>query len=123
MSDQVDDPLQGYHYYLESRLTQAWSVNKVWETIGVFPGLIDASEHNLGTLSAALTNAGVAQIYPANCFGDSVGRKMPPSSVTVSVSGIVSAKTVFFGWLANGSFLPTISRAGASTSGKVSSMR
>lgn len=67
----ADQPLSGDHYYVESRLARDWSVNKIWETLGmIYPRTVDAGEVNLGALPAALTNAGVTQIYPGNCWGD-----------------------------------------------------
>ena len=67
----ADHPLYGEHYYLESRLERGWSVSKVWETTGMlYPREVDAGEVNLGTLGAALADAGFVQIYPGNCWGD-----------------------------------------------------
>ena len=67
----ADQPLAGDHYYVDSRLDRTWSVNKIWETLGmIYPRTVDAGELNLGTLPAALTDAGVVQIYPGNCWGD-----------------------------------------------------
>lgn len=67
----ADQPLAGDHYYVDSRLERDWSVNKIWETLGmIYPRTVDAGELNLGTLPAALTDAGVVQIYPGNCWGD-----------------------------------------------------
>lgn len=66
-----NQPLAGEHYYLDSRLERAWSVSKIWETLGMlYPRTIDDAEQNLGALPAALTDAGVVQIYPGNCWGD-----------------------------------------------------
>lgn len=55
---------------VESRLTRSWSIAKVWETLGISPSPVDPGEVHLGALPAALTNAGVIQLYPANCWGD-----------------------------------------------------
>lgn len=66
-----DQPLAGEHYYLDSRLTRSWAVSKIWETLGMlYPRTLDDSELNLGALPAALTDAGVVQLYPGNCWGD-----------------------------------------------------
>ncbi len=66
-----DQPLAGEHYYLDSRLLRSWSVSKIWETLGMLsPRTLDDAEQNLGALPAALTDAGVVQIYPGNCWGD-----------------------------------------------------
>ncbi len=66
-----EQPLAGEHYYLDSRLERAWSVSKIWETLGMlYPRTLDDAEQNLGALPAALTDAGVVQIYPGNCWGD-----------------------------------------------------
>lgn len=62
----IDDP----SYYNPSRLDRGWAVSKVWETLGLSLDEIDASEENLGTLSAALADAGFVQLLPANCWGD-----------------------------------------------------
>ena len=66
-----ESPLSGEGYYLDSRLQRTWGVSKVWETMGLlYPQQLDDAEVNLGTLPAALTDAGVVQIYPSNCWGD-----------------------------------------------------
>jgi hypothetical protein len=41
---------------------------KIFETLGLLPG--DGTEENLGTLPAALADAGAFTLYPANCWGD-----------------------------------------------------
>jgi len=73
--DYVVDPsdqgyLEGRHYRVETRLSRAWSVAKMWETLGLSGVAVDPSEENLGTLPAALTDAGYVQLYPGNCWGD-----------------------------------------------------
>ena len=69
----IDDPLSGTHYRAGTdeytRLHQGWGVAKVWETLGMHEA-IEPSEVNLGTLPAALVNAGVVTLYPTNCWGD-----------------------------------------------------
>ena len=66
------EPLAGQHWASVagySRLERGWGVQKVWETLGML-GQVDASEDNLGTLPAALLDAGVVGVYPINCWGD-----------------------------------------------------
>ena len=69
----IDDPLSGAHYRSGTdeytRLHQGWGVAKVWETLGMHEA-IEPTEVNLGTLPAALVNAGVVTLYPTNCWGD-----------------------------------------------------
>lgn len=66
-----DRPLVGTTYYQDSRLGRTWSVSKIWETLGMlYPLTVDPAEQNLGTLGAALADAGVVQLYPGNCWGD-----------------------------------------------------
>lgn len=58
-------------YRADSRLTRAWSVTKVWETLGLNTlDPVDPQEANLGALPAALTDAGFVTVVPANCWGD-----------------------------------------------------
>lgn len=57
-------------YRTTSRLSRSWSISKVWEILGASTTSVDPGELNLGALPAALTNAGVIQVYPANCWGD-----------------------------------------------------
>jgi len=66
----IEGSLDGAHYYNPPRLDRGWAVSKVWETLGLSLDEIDASEENLGTLPAALAEAGFVQLYPANCWGD-----------------------------------------------------
>ncbi len=73
--DYVVDPdpnneLDGTHYAGDGRLDRGWANSKVWETLGINPNVVDPSEVNLGTLPAALTDAGFVQLYPGNCWGD-----------------------------------------------------
>lgn len=63
-----DDPLRGDHYREDTRLGGDWANQKIFETLGLLPG--DGSEENLGTLPAALADAGAFTLYPANCWGD-----------------------------------------------------
>ncbi|MCB9796968.1 MAG: hypothetical protein H6741_30155 [Alphaproteobacteria bacterium] len=70
ISPQPDSPLIGASFAgAESRISWSWGVRKVWETFGLHEQ-IEASEANLGTLPAALLDAGVVGIYPINCWGD-----------------------------------------------------
>ncbi len=62
------DPLHGDQYRAESRLGGDWANQKIFETLGLIPG--DGTEENLGTLPAALADAGAFTLYPANCWGD-----------------------------------------------------
>ncbi|MCB9745710.1 MAG: hypothetical protein H6740_24260 [Alphaproteobacteria bacterium] len=65
-----DAPLLGASFAgAESRISWSWGVRKVWETFGLHEQL-DASETNLGTIPAALLDAGIVGIYPINCWGD-----------------------------------------------------
>lgn len=73
--DYVVDPdpesaLSGRHYHGISRLDRGWAISKVWETLGLYFGTVDAYEVNEGTLPAALADAGFLQLYPGNCWGD-----------------------------------------------------
>lgn len=73
--DYVVDPdptnaVGGVHYQGDSRLSRGWAVGKVAETLGMAGAEVDPSEQNLGTLTAALTDAGFVQLYPGNCWGD-----------------------------------------------------
>jgi hypothetical protein len=62
--------LDGPHYHADSRLEPDFSTAKVWETLGLQIEDIDPSEHNLGTMPAALADQGFIQILPGNCWGD-----------------------------------------------------
>ncbi len=48
--------LDGPHYHADSRLEPDFSTAKVWETLGLQIEDIDPSEHNLGTMPAALAD-------------------------------------------------------------------
>lgn len=63
-----DDPLHGDQYRDVSRLDGDWANQKIFETLGLIPG--DGTEENLGTLPAALADAGTFTLYPSNCWGD-----------------------------------------------------
>lgn len=64
------DPIGGVHYRAGSRLSRQWGIAKVWETLGLSRFPVDPEEASLGTLPAALVDAGVVVILPANCWGD-----------------------------------------------------
>lgn len=64
------DLLDGVHFRAESRLERPWALAKVWETLGQSTSPVDPAEASVGALPAALANAGVVQILPANCWGD-----------------------------------------------------
>ncbi|MCB9764404.1 MAG: hypothetical protein H6739_31815 [Alphaproteobacteria bacterium] len=67
---QPEAPLVGTNYAgSESRISWSWAVRKVWETFGMHDA-VDPAESNLGTLPAALLDAGVVGIYPINCWAD-----------------------------------------------------
>lgn len=63
-----DDPLHGASYQRDLRLGGDWANQKIFETLGLIAG--DGTEQNLGTLPAALADAGTFTLYPANCWGD-----------------------------------------------------
>ena len=63
-------PLSGPHFHAEPRLTQPFTIRKVWETLGLQIRDIDPAEENRGELTAALANRGVVQYLPGNCWGD-----------------------------------------------------
>ena len=63
----IDGDVAGAHYYSPGRLERGWAVSAVWATLGLDP--VPAAS-DLGTLPAALANAGIVQLYPANCWGD-----------------------------------------------------
>lgn len=71
--DEVEEgeaPAEPRTYRADSRLTRSWSIGKVWETLGTSTTTIEPGQDNQGALPAALANAGVIQLYPANCWGD-----------------------------------------------------
>ena len=61
---------EGIDYHSDSRLNRSWAISKVWETLGMNPDSVDPFEDHQGALTAALTDAGVIQLYPGNCWGD-----------------------------------------------------
>lgn len=66
----IDSPLYGATWRAESRLSRDWADRMVWESLGMYPGTVLASEDNQGAMSAALVDRGVAQLWPANCWAD-----------------------------------------------------
>lgn len=64
------DPRAGESFRQTTRLARPWSLAKAWETMGINPKAVDVEEANGGTLVAALLDAGVAVVVPANCWGD-----------------------------------------------------
>lgn len=70
----ADSALTGAHWAGTSddgvhRMSQAWGVQKVWETLGMY-GQVEPAETNLGAVPAAILDAGMVGIYPTNCWGD-----------------------------------------------------
>lgn len=63
-----EDPLFGSHYAGEDRLTADWANRKVFETMGLLDA--ESEDTSLGTVAAALADAGTFALYPANCWGD-----------------------------------------------------
>jgi len=65
-----DDPIYGATWRADSRLDRDWADKMVWETLGMYPEVVEPAEDNQGALPAALVDAGIAQLYPGNCWGD-----------------------------------------------------
>ena len=66
-----DDPVtEGETFQASNRLTRTWASSRVWETLNLTRKSLDTGVNDLGTLPTALANAGIAQIYPSNCWGD-----------------------------------------------------
>lgn len=63
------DPLVGTHHATPSRLSSEWAFRQVFVTLGMYPEQDDTEDHQ-GLLPAALAEAGVAVMLPANCWGD-----------------------------------------------------
>lgn len=63
-------PLYGATWQASSRLSRDWADLAVWTTLGMYPGELLEGEEHQGALPAALVNAGVAQLWPGNCWGD-----------------------------------------------------
>lgn len=53
-----------------NRLTRTWASSRIWETLNLTRQSLDTGVTDLGTLPTAFANAGIAQIYPSNCWGD-----------------------------------------------------
>jgi hypothetical protein len=70
MAPEAADPLAGESYRQTTRLSRPWSLAKAWETMGINPKPVDVDEANGGTLVAALVEADIAVVVPANCWGD-----------------------------------------------------
>ena len=65
------EPLEeGETFQAANRLTRTWASSRVWETLNLTRQSLDTGVTDLGTLPTALANAGIAQIYPSNCWGD-----------------------------------------------------
>ena len=57
-------------YRATGRLRSEWASSRVWETLNLSRKTLDTAVTDLGYLPTALANAGVAQLYPTNCWGD-----------------------------------------------------
>lgn len=75
--DYVIDPyaestsaLYGATWRSSSRMNRDWADLAVWASLGMYPGDFLEGEVHEGALAAALVNEGVAQLWPANCWGD-----------------------------------------------------
>jgi hypothetical protein len=66
----TDAPLDGTHYGDEDRLNAGWARERVFQLLGMWEGTPDPAEVHEGTLPAALADAGIAALYPGNCWGD-----------------------------------------------------
>ena len=66
-SDYVEDAST---FRASGRLLSEWGSSRVWETLNLSRKTLDTAVTDLGYLPTALANAGVAQIYPTNCWGD-----------------------------------------------------
>jgi hypothetical protein len=66
------DPLAGTHYAEPSRLTEDWSRERAFTTLGMLPADPDTPpvEIHDGSLAAALAFDGVAVLIPPSCWGD-----------------------------------------------------
>jgi hypothetical protein len=65
----LGNPLAGPSYQPESHLGSEWAFRQVFTTLGMYPAE-DPVEPSTGALVAALAEAGVASVLPANCWGD-----------------------------------------------------
>jgi hypothetical protein len=68
--DYGDTVSENDDFQASNRLTRTWAASRIWETLDLTDLVLDTGVVDLGTLPAALANAGVAQIYPSNCWGD-----------------------------------------------------
>ena len=66
-SNLVEDPSA---FRASGRLLSEWASSRVWEKLNLSRKTLDTAVTDLGYLPTALANAGVAQIYPTNCWGD-----------------------------------------------------
>ena len=66
-SDYVEDAST---FRASGRLLSEWGSSRVWETLNLSRKTLDTAVTDLGYVPTALANAGVAQIYPTNCWGD-----------------------------------------------------
>ena len=66
-SDYVEDQST---FRASGRLLSEWGSSRVWETLNLSRKILDTAVTDLGYVPTALANAGIAQIYPTNCWGD-----------------------------------------------------
>lgn len=67
----AEDPLAGDTLRDESHLTRQWAIRRLYTMLGMYPAsAADSDEFHTGTLPAALADAGIAMLLPANCWGD-----------------------------------------------------
>ncbi len=62
-------PLEGTHFADPSRLSSEWANRQLFVTLGMYPEQAPSEVHT-GQLPAALIEAGLAVMLPANCWGD-----------------------------------------------------
>jgi len=100
VSPQPEAPLIGEHWAPTTdgvtRMTRRWGVQKVWETLGMHPQ-VEPAEVNHGTLPSALLDAGVAGVYPINCWGD-LWHNESPAAVNDKATEYLDREGGTFAW-------------------------